>query len=69
LCLLTPAGIRAKLQLTRNFLARKEQAYIAMKAEIEALRKELADHENPPPENPQDRDQTSRKTENEASNT
>ena len=40
--LLTPEGIRAKLELTRNYLARKEQEYIAMKAEIEAMRNELA---------------------------
>ncbi|MDP1573133.1 MAG: MarR family EPS-associated transcriptional regulator [Pseudomonadota bacterium] len=40
--LLTPEGIRAKLQLTRDYLARKEQEYIAMKAEIEAMRHELA---------------------------
>ncbi len=37
--LLTPEGIRAKLELTRNYLARKEQEYIAMKAEIEAKAK------------------------------
>ena len=40
--LLTPEGIRAKLELTRNYLARKEQEYITMKAEIEAMRNELA---------------------------
>jgi len=44
--LLTPEGIRAKLELTRNYLARKEQEYITMKAEIEAMRSELADHDN-----------------------
>jgi EPS-associated MarR family transcriptional regulator len=40
--LLTPEGIRAKVELTRNYLARKEQEYITMKAEIEAMRNELA---------------------------
>jgi EPS-associated MarR family transcriptional regulator len=40
--LLIPEGIRAKLELTRNYLARKEQEYITMKAEIEAMRNELA---------------------------
>ncbi len=40
--LLTPEGIRAKLQLTRSYLARKEQEYVVMKAEIEAMRVELA---------------------------
>ena len=44
--LLTPEGIRAKLELTRNYLARKEQEYITMKAEIEAMRSELTDHDN-----------------------
>ena len=66
--LLTPEGLRAKLELTRNYLARKEQEYIAMKAEIEAMRSELADHDNLPRANPQDCDQTSRKTEIEVSN-
>ena len=67
--LLTPEGLRAKLELTRNYLARKEQEYIAMKAEIEAMRNELADHDTQPPTNPQERDQTSRKTDNQVSNT
>lgn len=44
--LLTPEGISAKLQLTRNYLARKEQEYIAMKAEIEAMRNEIATHDS-----------------------
>lgn len=39
--LLTPEGISAKLQLTRSYLARKEQEYVAMKDEIEAMRTEL----------------------------
>ncbi len=67
--LLTPEGIRAKLELTRNYLARKEQEYIAMKAEIEAMRSELADFDNQNIAKPQDQDQTSRKTENEVSTT
>lgn len=40
--LLTPEGLHAKLQLTRNYLARKEAEYHALKGEIEAMRKELA---------------------------
>ena len=40
--LLTPEGMSAKLQLTRSYLARKEQEYLAMKAEIESMRDELA---------------------------
>ncbi len=46
--LLTPEGIRHKLQLTRDYLARKEQEYTTMKAEIEAMRKEIATHDNQP---------------------
>ncbi len=44
--LLTPEGIKAKLDLTRNYLARKEKEYIAMKAEIKAMRSELAIHDD-----------------------
>ena len=43
--LLTPEGIVAKLQLTRSYLARKEQEYVAMKGEIEAMRDELAEQD------------------------
>jgi len=43
--LLTPEGIKAKLQLTRNYLARKEQEYVAMKTEIQSMRDELAKHD------------------------
>lgn len=43
--LLTPEGISAKLQLTRDYLARKELDYIAIKAEIEAMREDLARHD------------------------
>jgi EPS-associated MarR family transcriptional regulator len=39
--LLTPQGMGAKLQLTRRYLARKEEEYLAIKAEIEAMREEL----------------------------
>jgi len=44
--LLTPEGIRARLYLTRNYLARKEEEYVAMKAEIERMRAELAAHDD-----------------------
>ena len=40
--LLTPEGIRARLCLTRDYLARKEEEYVAMKVEIEGMRAELA---------------------------
>jgi EPS-associated MarR family transcriptional regulator len=39
--LLTPAGARAKLQLTRNFLARKELEFEQLQAEIKRLRQEV----------------------------
>jgi len=37
--LLTAAGIKNRAALTRNYLARKEAEYKALKAEIRALRK------------------------------
>ncbi|WP_404977037.1 hypothetical protein [Accumulibacter sp.] len=43
--LLTPEGIAAKLQLTRAYLARREDEYLAIKAEIVAMRDELARQE------------------------
>jgi EPS-associated MarR family transcriptional regulator len=39
--LLTPAGAREKLALTRRFLARKEREFVQMRQTIEALRHEL----------------------------
>jgi EPS-associated MarR family transcriptional regulator len=36
--LLTPAGVKNRAKLTRNYLARKEAEYEALKAEIESLR-------------------------------
>jgi len=41
--LLTPAGIKAKLVLTRNFLARKEAEFEVLQAEIARLRRSLAE--------------------------
>ncbi|WP_417252348.1 MarR family EPS-associated transcriptional regulator [Castellaniella sp.] len=38
--LLTPAGITAKAELTRNFLKRKVQEYETLKREIDQLREE-----------------------------
>lgn len=49
--LLTPEGIAAKFRLTRNFLARKEREYHALRAEIKAMRAEL-DTQPPPPPSP-----------------
>lgn len=39
--LLTPTGASAKLRLTRDFLARKEQEFESLQHEIAALRGEL----------------------------
>lgn len=39
--LLTPAGLREKLRLTRRFLARKEREFEQLQATIAALRDEL----------------------------
>jgi EPS-associated MarR family transcriptional regulator len=39
---LTPNGLAHRLQLTQNFLVRKEQEYLALKIEIASLREELA---------------------------
>ena len=48
--LLTPEGVKNRMQLTRSYLARKEAEYEALKSEIEALRKaEMADMPNTPP--------------------
>ena len=43
LYLLTPSGIAAKAQLTRQFLALKVREYEALQAEIERLRAENGD--------------------------
>ena len=36
--ILTPSGLSEKLKITHGFIERKEQEYIALKAEIEALK-------------------------------
>ena len=38
--LLTPKGVLEKSKLTRGFIERKHQEYVALRAEIEALEKE-----------------------------
>ncbi|MDQ2733494.1 MAG: MarR family EPS-associated transcriptional regulator [Pseudomonadota bacterium] len=45
LYVLTPAGIRHRLQLTQSFLARKEREYVALRSQISALRRDLAHQE------------------------
>ena len=42
LYMLTPSGIRERLNLTQAFLARKEREYVQLRSQISALRKELA---------------------------
>ena len=52
--LLTPSGALAKLQLTRNFLARKEREFEQLQVDISALRLELQRKPSPtmPPPSP-----------------
>lgn len=42
LYVLTPHGVRQRLQLTQSFLARKEREYETLKDQIVSLREELA---------------------------
>ena len=42
LYVLTPHGVRQRLQLTQSFLVRKEQEYETLKSQIVLLREELA---------------------------
>lgn len=41
--LLTPEGVKSRMKLTRSYLARKEEEYEALKAEIAALRQVQAE--------------------------
>jgi len=41
--LLTPAGVREKLRLTRNFLTRKESEFLSLQDTITTLRRELGE--------------------------
>lgn len=43
--LLTPQGIAEKMALTSRFLKRKMEEYDALKAEIEALKAEVGEHQ------------------------
>jgi EPS-associated MarR family transcriptional regulator len=45
--LLTPQGIEAKARMTASFLKRKEAEYVALKAEIDSLRAEVAVGDDP----------------------
>lgn len=42
LYVLTPSGVRRRLELTQSFLARKEQEYEMLKSQILLLREEVA---------------------------
>jgi EPS-associated MarR family transcriptional regulator len=44
--LLTPRGLREKTALTQDFIARKRTEYEALRAEIEALERELGKGKN-----------------------
>lgn len=44
--LLTPQGLTEKMALTGRFLKRKQEEYAALKAEIEALQKTVAESES-----------------------
>lgn len=45
--LLTPAGVREKLRMTRHFLSRKEDEFERLRATIAALRAEVSDSTRP----------------------
>lgn len=49
LYVLTPQGVRQRMQLTQAFLARKELEYEALQEQIAALREELASHADQQP--------------------
>ncbi|MEO8080118.1 MAG: MarR family EPS-associated transcriptional regulator [Caldimonas sp.] len=49
LYVLTPRGIRERLQLTQAFLARKEREYVQLRSQITALRQDLANQAEPRP--------------------
>jgi len=49
LYVLTPQGVRQRMQLTQAFLARKELEYEALQRQIATLREELASHADEQP--------------------
>ncbi len=44
--ILTPVGIQEKMKLTRSYLARRQQEFIAMQKEIAELEREVQDTES-----------------------
>ena len=49
LYVLTPNGIRERLNLTQSFLERKEREYVQLRSQITALRKDLRNQEGSRP--------------------
>jgi len=47
LYVLTPSGIRKRLDLTQAFLARKEREFVRLRTQIAALRKDIAEQRGP----------------------
>jgi EPS-associated MarR family transcriptional regulator len=47
LYVLTPSGIRKRLDLTQAFLARKEREFVRLRSQIAALRKDIAEQRGP----------------------
>lgn len=45
--LLTPAGVRAKIHMTRQFLRHKEAEFVRLQATIAALRAEVSNNTSP----------------------
>ncbi len=50
--ILTPSGIRERLRVTQDYLARKKVEYEALKIEIEALEQESLSRDPAPERNP-----------------
>lgn len=48
LYVLTPQGVRQRMQLTKSFLARKEREFEMLRSQIALLREELAAQANEP---------------------
>ena len=47
LYVLTPSGIRKRLDLTQAFLARKEREFVRLRTQIADLRKDIAEQRGP----------------------
>lgn len=49
LYVLTPSGIRERLNLTQSFLEKKEREYVQLRSQITALRRDLRNQEGSRP--------------------